>query len=180
MRTLGIIPARAGSERLLHKNKALCCKRPLVLITLDEALKSALGEEPNRIVVSTDDPDIARWCRRAPYRGRCDVVQRPFELATATATTADVIRHTLTLYAGYDRVMLLQPTSPLRTAAHIDECLQVGTCVSVVRNGAIYLMDADRLMEFDAYYEMQPDESVDIDDINDLTRAERLMTGRNA
>ena len=158
------------------KNKAVLHGRPMVLYTIDAALGSKLAQPPNLIVCSSDDPDILDIARRAGI----EVIDRPPELATATADMDDVIRHALGLYPGYTHVMLLQATSPLRTAADIDACLGHGmTIVSVVRNGAIYLMRSDALDSYAAYYEMPPERSVDVDGLSDFHEAARLLALRD-
>ena len=78
------------------------------------------------ICVSTDDSDIIE-CVKAI---NLDVpFVRPERLASDTATTNDVIVHALNFYAdkgiNYDNVVLLQPTSPLRTAAQVKEAISL-------------------------------------------------------
>jgi len=167
---------RKDSERLPGKNKAILHGEPMVSHTIKAALASKLAQPPNLIVCSSDDPDILEIARKAGI----EVIDRPPELATSTAHSMDVVRHALTLYPGYERVMLLQATSPLRTAEDIDACLGHGmTIVSVVRNGAIYLMRTDALDSYAAYYEMPPERSVDVDGLSDFHEAARLLALRD-
>ena len=110
-RALGLIPARAGSERLRGKNTRPFAGRPLVDWTLDAALGSGLLET---VAVTTDDPGAAAL---ASARG-VTVIDRPAELAGSDASIYDAIAHALgVLDGGWDYLVLLQPTSPLRTAA---------------------------------------------------------------
>lgn len=116
-RALGLIPARAGSERLKDKNTRPFAGRPLIDWTLDAALGSGLLEA---VAVTTDDPAVAAL---ASVRG-VRVIDRPAELAGSDASIHDAIAHALSV-AGHDwdYLVLLQPTSPLRTAADIDGAL---------------------------------------------------------
>lgn len=116
-RALGLIPARAGSERLKGKNTRLFAGRPLIDWTLDAALGSALLDA---VAVTTDDPAVAALASARDVT----VVDRPAELAGSEASIYDAIAHALgVLGGGWDYLVLLQPTSPLRTAADIDGAL---------------------------------------------------------
>lgn len=113
-RVLGIIPARAGSQGLPGKNVRLLAGRPLLEWTLEAGLAA---KTIDRLVVSTDDPAVAGIAAAAGVR----VIDRPAHLADATASVIDAIDHALAAVGeGFDYVVLLQPTSPLRTAADID------------------------------------------------------------
>jgi len=111
---LYIIPARGGSKGVPHKNVRPLAGRPLLHHTISAAI--AAGAEPARILVSTDDPAIADCARAA---GLDVPFMRPAELATDTAGSREVMLHAMdcadTLGIGYDCVVLLQPTSPLRS-----------------------------------------------------------------
>ena len=116
-RALGLIPARAGSERLRGKNTRPFAGRPLVDWTLDAALGSGLLET---VAVTTDDPGVAALASARDVT----VIDRPAELAGSDASIYDAIAHALgVLGADWDYLVLLQPTSPLRTAADIDGAL---------------------------------------------------------
>jgi len=120
MEILGIIPARAGSKRIPHKNTRLLKGKPLIAYTIEAAQESMV----NRLILSSDDPvaiDIAlSYGVEVPFT-------RPAELSTDNATTLDVVVHAVNnLNSGYepDIVVVLEPTSPLRTASDIDELLR--------------------------------------------------------
>lgn len=118
-RALGLIPARAGSERLKGKNTRPFAGRPLIDWTLDAALGSGLLEA---VAVTTDDPAVAAL---AAARGVM-VVDRPPVLASSEASVYDAITHALGVMGGaWDYLVLLQPTSPLRTTADIDGALSL-------------------------------------------------------
>lgn len=113
-RILAIIPARGGSKGLARKNILPVGGKPLIAWTIEAALQSSWI---SKVILSSDDSEIMAV---AEHYG-CDVpFQRPIHLASDTATTLDVAIHALTHFPEYDYIILLQPTSPLRTAEHID------------------------------------------------------------
>lgn len=116
---LALIPARGGSKGFPGKNIAELAGRPLIAHTI-AAAKAA--DSVHRVVVSTDDEQIGAAARAA---GAELPFVRPPELATDEASTADVIRHAAEAegLGPEDSLVLLQPTSPLRTAGDIDEAV---------------------------------------------------------
>jgi N-acylneuraminate cytidylyltransferase len=129
-KVLAVIPARGGSKGLPGKNILPVQGRPLLAWTADAALAARALD---RIVVSSDSDAILAAARACGVEG----VRRPAELATDTASTLDVILHVLEACPGHDVVVVLQPTSPLRSAADIDAALDrfdasgAPSCVSV-------------------------------------------------
>jgi len=121
MKTLGIIPARGGSKRIIKKNLALLSGKPLIFYTLREAKKANL----ERLVVSTEDPEIASFSASEGV----EVIERPEELAKDETPSILVYQHTLRYLEerGFlpDVVVILQPTSPLRKAAHINQSIEM-------------------------------------------------------
>ena len=123
MNDLFLIPARGGSKGVPGKNITLLNGRPLIYYALDAALEIA---DPLNICVSTDADEIIskvdEYGLKVPFK-------RPAELATDTAGTYEVILHALDYYGKngflFDRVILLQPTSPFRTGAHIKQALAI-------------------------------------------------------
>ncbi len=111
---LALIPARGGSKGLPGKNVRPANGRPL----LDFTVAAARGASCiDRLVLSSDDEDIMRVARAAG----CEVpFRRPPELSGDEASTMDVVLHALDHLPSFDILVLLQPTSPLRTAADID------------------------------------------------------------
>ena len=159
MRVLGLIPARGGSKGIPRKNIVPLAGRPLLAWTCSAALGARALD---RVVLSTDDEEIAavgRACGvEAPFR-------RPAELASDTASSADVAVHALAWLEAHegwraDVLVLLQPTSPLRTARHVDEAVAVleasraDTVVSVVEVPhshtpyKLMRLDGERLVDF--------------------------------
>lgn len=120
---LAIIPARGGSKRLPRKNVRNLYGKPLISWTIDAAKKSKYID---RMIVSTDDDEIAKI---SSEHGADVPFMRSQELSTDTATSIDVVNHALKYMLGnkekFDYVMLLQPTSPLRTTQHIDEAIEL-------------------------------------------------------
>jgi N-acylneuraminate cytidylyltransferase len=121
VRTLAVIPARGGSTRIPRKNLAPLAGLPLLAHTIRASLAA---ERIDRTVVSTDDEEIAESARR---HGAA-VVRRPAELATAEAPTEPALQHAVReverrLGYAVEVVVLLQPTSPLRGPARIDEAV---------------------------------------------------------
>ncbi|EMK10350.1 MULTISPECIES: cytidylyltransferase domain-containing protein [Leptospira] len=115
---LGLIPARGGSKGILRKNIKLIAGKPLIVWTIEAALKS---KHLTSIVVSTDDPEIAEIAEQS---GASVPFLRPAELATDYSSGIDPVLHALDNLPGFDYVMLLQPTSPLRTSVDIDDCVE--------------------------------------------------------
>ena len=119
---LAIIPARKGSKGIPGKNMQPIAGKPMVQYTLEAAAQS---RKIDQIIVSSDDESILQL---AETLGIGLPQRRPDELATDTARTPDVIRYVLeeyhVQYGAYpEHVMVLQPTSPFRTAEDIDAAL---------------------------------------------------------
>ncbi|NJC41090.1 N-acylneuraminate cytidylyltransferase [Brevundimonas alba] len=119
-RILAIVPARGGSQRLISKNALSLAGRPMVAWTLEAARGSTLIDH---LVVSTDDPAVAAT---ATELGWPPPFMRPDYLSGATASVIDAIEHALEQVGGrWDYIVLLQPTSPLRTARDIDAAIRL-------------------------------------------------------
>lgn len=228
-KTLGLITARGGSESIPRKNIVELGGRPLIYYTIEAARKSELL---TRTVVSSDDDAIIAVAKR---HGADVPFVRPSELSQSTSTSIEVVQHALgwlkeNVGETYDYVMLLQPTSPLRTARDIDECIRIAidsnadSVMSVYemvdmflkklkvirngtlqpwledegktsarrqegekvykRNGAVYLTRASLLLQGDMFgmtsrpYVMPASRSVDINTLDDIRMAERLLDGK--
>lgn len=112
---LGIIPARGGSKEIPRKNIRQLDNRPLINYTITASLES---EKISRTVVTTDDEEIADTAAAA---GAEVPFMRPTSLAEDETPTEPVVKHALgELTESFSEFVLLQPTSPLRTAKHID------------------------------------------------------------
>jgi len=122
-RILVVIPARGGSKGILQKNITPVAGRPLISYTTE-----FLAELPwvDMAVVSTNDTDIAAEALRART---AEIVWRPEELSGDRVGDMPVLAHALseseaTSGKRCDVVVMLQPTSPLRTASDVEECVE--------------------------------------------------------
>lgn len=132
---VGLIPARGGSKGIPAKNLALCAGKPLLWYAVSAAKDANLS----RILVSTDDPEIGA----AAMKFGAEVLQRPPELGQDDTPMIAVMGHALEWLerngGAPEAIALLQPTSPLRTSAHIREAMKLfnekkpDTVVSVVQ-----------------------------------------------
>ncbi len=157
MNVLGLITARGGSKGIPRKNLAACGGRPLLAWTCEAATEATCI---TRTVISTDDREIAEY---AVSQGCEAPFLRPPELGSDTAKSIDVAKHAVEWLQARewwttDVVVLLQPTSPMRTARHIDEAFgkldeAADAVVSVVevphrfKPWAVLALEADELRE---------------------------------
>ena len=112
-----LIPARGGSKTIPGKNIKEFAGKPLIVHSIEYALKSKLV---NEVMVSTDDSKISKISKDAG----ASVIKRPPELCTDTATTESAIEHYLhSSKVKPDIIILLQATSPLRPKGSLDEAL---------------------------------------------------------
>jgi CMP-N,N'-diacetyllegionaminic acid synthase len=121
---LTLIPARGGSKGLPGKNIRPFLGKPLIAHTIDAARDSGVA---GRIVVSTDDPEIARV---AVESGAKVPFLRPTEIANDAAPVLAAVIHALDWFENHDGwkpewLLLLQPTSPLRTADDIRRAFEL-------------------------------------------------------
>ena len=150
---LGVVPARGGSKGIPNKNLALLEGRPLLAYTADAVLQST---RVTRTVVSTDDPAIADVARGL---GLDVPFLRPDAMAGAASPD---IEWQMVRAEGFqpDAIVLLQPTSPLRRAEHIDAAIALleetgsDSVVSVVdvphhfNPASVMRLDGERLRPF--------------------------------
>ncbi len=119
MKTLALIPARSGSKGIPRKNIRLLGGKPLIAWSIEAALASTYIDS---VIVSTDDTEIADIGRQ--YGAEIPFM-RPPELALDTTPGMDPVLHAIDLLPDFDHVLLLQPTSPLRTTDDINRCIQL-------------------------------------------------------
>lgn len=117
--TLVLIPARGGSKGIPKKNIKHLEGKPLIQYSIDFALSFS---SPANICLSSDDDEIIETARRCGI----DVpFKRPEVLATDSAGSHGVILHAIQFYeaAGksFEKLILLQPTSPFRSLDHLSE-----------------------------------------------------------
>lgn len=119
---LALIPARGGSKGIKDKNIINLCGKPLISYSIQSALDSKYVDD---VIVSTDSPKIAdvaiKYGAQVPF-------MRPSELASDTSCTIDVVMHAMDFLRQrgkeYNTLVLLQPTSPLRTTYDIDGAVE--------------------------------------------------------
>ena len=103
---LAIVPVRGGSRGIPRKWAQLVAGEPLLLRTLQTVQQAGVAD---RLVVSTEDPDIAAFCRLRGF----EVVDRPAELADDDVPLADVVRQVVETLDWNGTVLVAQPTCPL-------------------------------------------------------------------
>lgn len=200
MRLLALIPARGGSKRLPGKSTLALGGKPLIVWSIDAAQRIP---EVADCLVSTDDERIAQVAIEA---GAMVPWLRPQHLATDQASSTDMALHALDWYESQfgrvDGLLLLQPTSPLRTLASVQKGIQLfrshpqGAVVGMAQGqdgkhthsgrritGSFYLINPMTLrtrLSFspaDAIPLIQshPGDLVDIDDWTDFEQAQSLL-----
>lgn len=122
---LAVIPARGGSKGVPRKNIRLLGGKALLAWTVEAARQSRYID---RLIISSDDEEIIR----VAIETGCEApFVRPAKLARDDTPGIEPVLHALKMLPGYDYVVLLQPTSPLRTSDDIDRCIE-----KCVRHGA--------------------------------------------
>lgn len=150
-RILGVIPARGGSRTIPKKNIKPLLGKPLIAYTIVPALRSKLS---TRVIVSSDNKEIIEISKR--YGAEVPFI-RPKELATDLALAMDVIKHAVLETERlegkkYDYVVMLQPTTPLRTTEDIDNALKkliktgADSVISVVNVGPMHPVRMKRIV----------------------------------
>jgi CMP-N,N'-diacetyllegionaminic acid synthase len=131
---LAVIPARGGSKGVPRKNVRELNGKPLIAWTIQEARQS---QYIDRLILSSDDDEIIQvaqeWGCEVPFK-------RPKELASDQTPGISPVLHAVQQCPDHDYVVLLQPTSPLRSVSDIDGCIQkciaqgAPACVSVAES----------------------------------------------
>ena len=125
MKPVFVIPARGGSKGIPGKNIKPLCGKPLIAYSVEVARQLA---DDRDICVTTDDERIAQVVKNM----RLDVpLMRPDYLATDGCGTYEVLLHAVKFYEelgrDYDTLVLLQPTSPMRTAEDVQAAIDAYT-----------------------------------------------------
>ena len=134
---LAIMPARGGSKGVLRKNIREVSGKPLIVWTIEAAKQS---KHIDRLILSSEDSEIIKiaeeWGCEVPF-------VRPKELAQDDTPGIDPVIHAINfLPEQYDYVVLLQPTSPLRTVDDIDGCIQ--KCIDIGAPACISVTEPDK------------------------------------
>ena len=119
---ISVILARGGSKGILNKNLKLVNSEPLIHWSLIASLNSKYIAET---FVSSDSKDILSCAKSR----RAKIIKRPKYLSQDSTSSADSLEHAIKKISEHFKpkyIVLLQPTSPLRTSKHIDEaCLKI-------------------------------------------------------
>ena len=122
IRVVAIIPARAGSKGLPRKNIKNIAGKPLIVWTIEAALNSKCI---TKTVVSSEDDEILNISKKYG----ADIIKRPKELASDKSTSESIVLHVIDVLNSnkekFDFLVLLQPTSPLRTSKDIDNAFEL-------------------------------------------------------
>jgi len=217
---LAIIPARGNSQRIKNKNLFKLNNKPLIYWTVKSAIKS---KYISSVCVTSDSNKILNYCKKF------DVITilRPKKLSGNIIMPDEAIKHAyLKLKKKYDFIVMLQPTSPLRTHKDIDNAIEIiiknkskSLFSSSIEsrfiwkkgknnyyplnynfkkrprhqdvsfyseNGAIYISESslftknsNRLGGGISTYVMPYERSIDIDYVQDLKEAEKIMKSQN-
>ena len=150
---LAIIPARAGSKRIPNKNLQLLSNKPMIQYTIEAAISSL---QKSNIIISSNDVKVHNIAKKF---GLNVPFIRPSKLSTEMATTSSVILHAIQWYKkqyGFipDNIILLQPTSPFRTADDIKKSMKqfitskkrtlVSACIPMQHPGDFLYEDNNR------------------------------------
>lgn len=135
-RAIAIIPARGGSKGLPRKNILDLAGKPLINWTIEACLQSSFVD---RVIVSSDDEEILAVATNAGV----EALRRPKELAADWTLTVPVISHVISTLEetseNFQYIVLMQPTSPLRTSKHLDEAF-----MSLISSEATSLISVSR------------------------------------
>jgi len=193
---VAVIPAKKNSVRIPGKNKMILCGKPLYIWSVELALRM---EIINKVIVSSDDHDLLEACLF--YYGNHEklmVVGRPKELAQSDTPIWEVIEHIGSggIIKPKDIIVLLQPTSPLRSYNDIEKAiymfLRTGEgVIPITKVNKLYYKRCGTVF-VDKYYELITNKgvregqfiliphkrSIDIDILHDFKIAEKLMRRR--
>lgn len=126
MKILTIIPARGGSVGVPGKNILEINGKPLIAYSIIPAINILRQGLVDKVIVSTDSKEIAdiasKWGAEIPFL-------RPEEISGSTSKSVEFIKHAIDHYANegvfYDAVLILQPTSPLRTEDDLKKAIEL-------------------------------------------------------
>jgi CMP-N,N'-diacetyllegionaminic acid synthase len=118
LKIISIIPARGGSKGIPKKNIYPIKGKPLIAYSIEASLRSKYID---KTILSSDDDNILNI---AKLYG-AGIIKRPDTLSTDVAPMEPVIKHAVEQFPGYDLLILLQPTSPLRNVRHIDASIDL-------------------------------------------------------
>jgi len=134
---IAIIPARGGSTRVKNKNIKIFNKKPLIVWTIEAALKSKLITD---VYVTSENKSILKISKKY----LANIIKRPKKLSNSIIMPDAAVRHAyLKINKDYDYIVTLQPTSPLRQAKDIDEAIK-----KIIKTGADSLLSVFKTHPF--------------------------------
>ncbi len=166
MKILAIIPARGGSKGIPRKNLKLLAEKPLIAWTIESALQ-ARGID--RVIVSTEDEEIAVVAKQF---GAEIPFMRPLALAGDDTPGIAPVLHAIEQMPSFDWVLLLQPTSPLRSVEDIEGIIQF--CRSAGAPSSVSITEASKHPFW--MYKQNDDKSLEplIKNLREFTRRQDL------
>lgn len=151
MRVLAIIPARGGSKGVPRKNIYPVCGKPLICYSIEPALEAVKMGLIDRLIVSTDDEEIAEISRQS---GAEVPFMRPDYLSSDKAKSVDFMIHAYEFFKEkgdvYDTILLLQPTSPQRTTEDINNSINLFARLGVTSLVSCYKEES--VSEYNSYH----------------------------
>lgn len=154
---LAIIPARGNSQRVKNKNLFKFKKKPLIYWTIQSASKSKYISD---ICVTSDSKEILNYCKKMNLK----TILRPKSLSGNIIMPDKAVKHAyLRLKKKYDFIVMLQPTSPLRTHKDIDNAIEIivknksnSLFSSSIENGLIWKKDKNNLNPINYNFNKRP------------------------
>ncbi|MGG3563597.1 acylneuraminate cytidylyltransferase family protein [Neobacillus rhizosphaerae] len=135
-KVLAVVPARGGSKGVPRKNIKELAGKPLIAWTITEAKKSSYID---KLILSSDEPEIIEVAKKYD----CEVpFIRPKELANDKTPGIEPVLHAIKKMEDFDIIVLLQPTSPLRSVDDIDGCIE--KCVVERANSCVSVVEVDK------------------------------------
>ena len=115
--TIAVIPARSGSKGIPNKNILKIKDKTLIEIAIEQAKQI---KEIDQIIFSSDSQ---KYCQIAKQAGAKSLGLRSKELSTDKTKTIEVLMDIINNFADLDTILLLQPTSPVRSIEDIKKAL---------------------------------------------------------
>ena len=123
MKILAFVPARSGSKSIKNKNMVLLNKKPLIFYTLNILKKLKKNIFP---FISTDSKKIKIYCEKMGFKNS---YVRPKSLSMDKSNIIDAIKHAINWFGSkkifFDAILLLQPTTPLRSLKELKEAINL-------------------------------------------------------
>ena len=178
---LAIIPARGNSKRIKNKNLKKLNNKPLIYWTIKAAKKSKFI---SNIYITSDSLNILNYCKKLNFK----TILRPKKLSGNIIMPDEAIRHAyLKMKKKFDYIVMLQPTSPLRTYQDIDNSIKTiiqnksdslfssSIQSKFISKSNLFVKNFNRLGGKISTYAMSDERSIDIDNAEDFRNAEKII-----